>query len=82
MKRLSLLCLAGVVLLSAGCWHRKGKPKETTAVATDVENHFRDRWVEKRASELVAQGQRADVAHQQALDEFRARFTYLRTADK
>lgn len=82
MKRLLLLCLALPLLLTCGCWHRKNKPKEVTAVASDVEEAFQQRWLERRTGELVAQGQRVDVARQQAIDEFRARYTYFRTVNK
>lgn len=83
MKRPLLICLLLPVLLSSGCWwHRKNKPKEITAIASDVEAGFKERWMEKRTAELVAQGQRIDIARQQALDEFRARYTYIRSNDK
>lgn len=82
MKRPLLFCLILTTLLTAGCWHSKKKPKEITAVATDVEEGFKQRWVEKRAGELATQGLRIDLARQQALDEFRARYTYLRSANK
>jgi hypothetical protein len=82
MKRLLPLCLLLPILLLPGCWHRKNKPKVITAVATDVEEGFKQRWMERRTAELVAQGQRVDIARQQALDEFRARYPYVRSADK
>jgi hypothetical protein len=84
MKRPLIFFLIVTSLLSSGCWHRKKnrKPKETTAIATDVEEGFRQRWMEKRTAELVAQGQRVDIARQQAIDEFKARYTYLRVNDK
>jgi len=87
MKRLLTVCLiASSLLLSTGCWHfwtrKNPKPVETSAVAADVENEFKQRFIEKRTAELVAQGQRVDIARQQALDEFRARYSYTRAADK
>jgi hypothetical protein len=82
MKRPIIFCLVMSFVLSAGCWHSKKKPKETTAVATDVEEGFKLRFMEKRTAELTAQGVRIDVARQQALDEFRARYSYTRAADK
>lgn len=83
MKRPLLLCLILPVLLTSGCWwHRKSKPKEITALASDVEAGFKERYMEKRTSELTAQGLRIDVARQQALDEFRARYVYIRSNDK
>jgi hypothetical protein len=82
MKRSLLLCLALSSVFSAGCWHRSKQPKESTAVATEVEEAFKQRWLDKRVAELVAQGMRAEVARQQALDEFRARYSFTRAADK
>lgn len=82
MKRPLLLCLILPLLLASGCWHRKNKPKVITAVATDVEAGFKERWMERRTGELVAQGLRVDLARQQASDEFRARYTYIRANDK
>ena len=91
MKRLLPLGLLPFLMLSAGCWHvwphwfgshGDKKPKETTAIASDVEESFRQRFVEKRTAELVTQGLRADVARQQALDEFHARYTYIRATGK
>ncbi len=82
MKRSFLSCLLLSCLLSAGCWHRSKQPKENTAVATEVEEAFKQRWIEKRSAELVTQGLRADLARQQAIDEFRARYSFTRAADK
>jgi hypothetical protein len=80
MKRTLLFVLALGTLLSTGCWHSKKnrKPKETTKLATDVEASFRQRWLEKRSAELVAQGLRIDIARQQAIDEFEAKYVYIR----
>jgi hypothetical protein len=69
------------MVLSAGCWHSKKKPKENTAVAADVEEGFKQRWMEKRTSDLVAKGVRVDLARQQALDEFRIKYSYTRAAN-
>ncbi|MEI7550789.1 MAG: hypothetical protein WCL24_00580 [Verrucomicrobiota bacterium] len=82
MKRPLIFCLLLPLLLATGCWHSKKKPKEITAVATDVEEGFKQRWMEKRTGELLAQGLRIDIARQQAIDEFRARYSYTRAADK
>ncbi len=82
MKRPLLFCLILPLLVAPGCWHSKKKPKENTAVATDVEEGFKQRWMDKRTSELVAQGMQVDTARQQALDEFRARYSYTRAAEK
>jgi len=82
MKRSLLLCLVLSSLFLAGCWHRSKQPKESTAVATEVEEAFKQRWIEKRAGELTARGLAADAARRQANDEFRARYSYTRAADK
>ena len=82
MKRPLFYCLLVSLVLSAGCWHSKKKPKETTAVATDVEEGFRLRWIEKRSGDLVAQGMRIDIARQQAIDEFKVKYSYLRSTEK
>ncbi len=84
MKRALLFLLTFTALLSSGCWHFKKnrKPKETTQVATDVEETFRLRWMEKRTAELTAQGLRIDIARQQAIDEFKARYPFVRAANK
>jgi D-tyrosyl-tRNA(Tyr) deacylase len=80
MKRslifLSLLPLACL----AGCKHGPSKPKENPAVATEIEESFKQRWVEKRAGELMALGLRPDLARQQAIDEFRVRYGYTHAA--
>ncbi|MDB6170521.1 MAG: hypothetical protein JWM88_3385 [Verrucomicrobia bacterium] len=84
MKRLLIFLLILSTALFAGCKHfrKNRKPKETTAVATDVEETLRQRWMEKRTAELVAQGLRVDIARQQAIDEFQARYSYLHSANK
>ena len=82
MKRPLFYCLLVSLVLSAGCWHSKKKPKEITAVATDVEEGFRLRWIEKRSGDLVAQGMRIDIARQQAIDEFKVKYSYLRSTEK
>jgi hypothetical protein len=55
-------------------------PKESKTVATDVEKDFMRRWVDKRTSDLVAQGTPAAAAHDQAVAEFKATYTYVDTA--
>ena len=68
MKRLPFLLLIVPVALLSACSHSKKKPKENPAYASEVEEGFKQRWVEKRASELMALGLRPDLARQQALD--------------
>lgn len=79
MKRLSLALLATTVLLSSGCGvfsRKRSEPKESKAIAADVEETFRRRWVEKRAGELAAQGTEANAARTQAENEFRERYAF------
>ena len=75
MKRLVLICLLPVAafLFVAGC---SSKPKKSPLVATEVESNFRERWIAKRASDLVATKQVADAAEAQriATGEFKQRF--------
>jgi len=57
MKRLTLPPSPfPVFLLTAGCLHsgKNAKPKENQAIAAELEESFRQRWIEKRASELGA----------------------------
>jgi hypothetical protein len=86
MKRIFIFALVLGSLLFSGCWHwkwkRSPKPKEITAIATDVEDNFRQRWMEKRTGELVQQGMRIDIARQQAIDEFQAKYPYIRSNNK
>lgn len=85
MKRFLLLLLALATVFSAGCFHfrkKDRKPKENPALATEVEESFKQRWIEKRGAELVAKGVRPDLAREQALNEFRVRYGYTSAAFK
>jgi len=77
------LCIA-TLACSSGCLFSKkaGRVKESSTIAADVEESFRQRWVAKRAAELVAQGTAADAAHTAAETEFRERFAYTLPAQK
>lgn len=79
-KRLLLCFLAIAVALSTGCLFSKKsrKPKESSAIATEVETEFRQRWVAKRVSELTAQGFAAAAAQQQATQEFNEKFKFAK----
>jgi hypothetical protein len=91
MKRRSSLVLLLLTASLCGCasFHipfigKKGTkppvqlgPKDSSQVATDTERDFMHRWVDKRAAELVAQGQASDAAHAQAQSEFAQRFPTL-----
>ena len=76
-KHLLLLLLAASALVfSTGCVFGKKKPKESSAIAGEVEETFRRRWVDKRVGELVAQGTAAEAARTQAETEFRERYRF------
>jgi len=84
MKRLlpAALCL----LLLNGClfWNKKSssKPtKENPKVATGVEQEFRERWIDKRTSDLVATGLGTTQAHAQAVSEYDQKFSQTHSAD-
>jgi hypothetical protein len=50
-----------------------------TAIAAELEESFRQRWVEKRASELIARGLAADLARTQAFEEFKTKYNFSST---
>jgi hypothetical protein len=76
--------LAAALALSAGCLFSKksDRPKETSAISSEVEETFRQRWVDKRTSELTAQGTAAPAARAQAEQEFRERYAFNRKEKK
>jgi len=91
MKRLLPPFVAALVFLCAGCalWPFGKKtssstpnaPKEGGKISTEVELEFRQRWVDKRASDLVAQGLTPEAAKDQALAEFRVKYAYTHAAN-
>lgn len=85
MKRLLLIPLAALALAGAsGChfWKKSTKPKENTAIAADVAEGFRQRYVERRTAELVAKGAAASAARAQAEAEFKKQYGYIGPAGK
>lgn len=84
LRPLILLALTSVAVASSGCFFSKKKPaaKENTAIAADVEESFRKRWVDKRSAELAAQGTAADAARTQAEAEFRERYGFVKAGQK
>jgi outer membrane murein-binding lipoprotein Lpp len=70
--------LVAALLLSAGCLFSKKKTsaKESTAISSDVEAIFHQRWVDKRTAELTAAGTPAAAARTQAEQEFRERYQF------
>lgn len=78
---LFLSALGASVLLSGGCLFSR-KPKETNAIAAEVADSFRQRWVDQRSAQLVGQGVAAEAARAQATSEFNERFQYTSPAPK
>ena len=80
---LSAVCIASLCC-NSGCFFSKraNRPKESTAIAADVEESFRKRWVEKRSTELAAKGTAGEAARTQAEAEFRERFGFTRAGQK
>jgi len=81
-KRLLLSSLVFVALVSPGCLHLKKGPAQDASPSSEVEGDFRRRSIEKRTSELVAQGMAANAARAQAEDEFRTRYGTIGTPAK
>lgn len=82
-----LICHAALVaalLFSTGCLFskKKGSAKESSAISSDVEAIFRQRWVDKRVAELTAAGTAAAAARTQAEQEFRERYQFDQRAKK
>jgi hypothetical protein len=79
-----LVCLAGILFLGSGCtlFKKSKKPKENSAIASEVEADFRQRWVDHRVAELVAKGTDATTAAAQADTEFREKFPYVQNRKK
>jgi hypothetical protein len=72
--------LAALAVTSSGCslFRKSQKPRESTAISSEVEATFRQRWMEKRLAELKAQGVADAAAQTQAAQEFDARYQFDR----
>ena len=82
-RRLLLTLIATTAVFSAGCsMFKKSSSKPKQGLASETESDFRNRWVDKRATELVAQGQTADAARAAATVEFKERFGFTGAAQK
>ena len=83
-NRIALVILAASSLCLAGCLFSKksGKPKESKAIASQVDEEFKQRWIEKRAGELMTRGVSPDIARGQAIEEFRLNYGYTSAAGK
>jgi hypothetical protein len=77
-RPLSLLLALVCLNLTAGCisLRKNPKPTENPAIAAELEESFRQRWIEKRAGELTAKGVTADLARTQAIEEFKGKFNF------
>lgn len=79
MNRFSFLCLASILALTA-C---SSKPKPNPAMATEVEEAFKARWIAKRMNELTQSGVTdAREARRQAAEEFKQRYEFTNAAQK
>jgi hypothetical protein len=77
--------MLAALALASGCGtfsKKSGRVKENPAIATEVEETFRRRWMDKRVGELTAQGLAADAARTQADTEFRERYGFDRREKK
>jgi hypothetical protein len=84
MKRLVPTALAAVLITTSGCHMFSKKtvapPKEGPDISNQVEKDFEQRWLDHRTAELVAQGTAPAAAHEQAINEFRDKFSYTKAA--
>lgn len=84
-NRTLVIALSASSLFLTGCSvFSKGpkKPKESKAIASQVEEEFKQRWIEKRAAELMTRGVAPDIARGQAIEEFRLNYSYTTAAGK
>lgn len=83
ISRLLLSCIVFALPLLSGCLFSKNrKPKESRAIAGEVEETFKRRWIDQRVTELAAQGLAAEAARTQATQEFETKFEFNRPAKK
>lgn len=78
--RYALPALAVGLLFLNGCtlFKKSDRPKESSAISSEVEEGFRVRWVAQRSAELVREGVPAETASARAEAEFSDRFGYTR----
>lgn len=84
MKQRSFFVVCAATILFTGCslFKKSQKPKENPAIAADTDENFRQRFVDKRTAELMAQGAAAEAARAQASEEFKVRYGYTSAAKK
>ncbi len=77
-KPIFTAAIACVLLWSTGCafFKKTNRPKESSAISSEVEATFHQRWVDKRAAELAAQGTAAAAARLQAEQEFGEHYNF------
>jgi hypothetical protein len=84
-KPLLLCTLVTAIALTSGCGmfsKKNPRAKESSAIASEVEESFRKRWMDKRVAELTAQGQTPEAARTQADGEFRERYAFAQPRHK
>lgn len=81
-QRILIIGLAAALAFSLGACRSSKKPKETNAIASEMEANFKQRWLEKRVGELTQSGKTADVARAQAEKEFAERYDFTRPNQK
>ncbi|MFZ9682376.1 MAG: hypothetical protein ACO3DQ_04130 [Cephaloticoccus sp.] len=79
-SRCSLAFLLVLLPAFAGCAAFKKKPADTQTITTQVEESFKQRWVERRTAELSGQGVAQDEARRRALVEFRDKYEFTGAA--
>lgn len=77
-RRLAV-CLLCALPFFAGCLNRNKAPEDKT-ITTQIEQSFKQRWIEHRSTELVGQGVAPDEARTRAIIEFRQRYEYTGAA--
>jgi hypothetical protein len=84
LHRTLVFTLVLATLCLTGCLGTKKpkKPKESKAIASEVEESFKQRWIEKRGAELMARGISPDIARGQAIEEFRLNYGYTGAAGR
>lgn len=80
MNRFSFLCIVVVLACSSAC---SNKPKPNPAMATEMEESFKQRWIAKRINELTQAGVTDPrEARRQATEEFKQRYEFTNAAKK
>ena len=77
-KTLLTVVLVSTLVLATGCLfsRKSNRPKESSAISSEVEATFHQRFLEKRVAELTAQGVAPEAARAQAEKEFRDRYGF------